>query len=109
MNKYLHGDRISFVENYHKCDGNVTETLRKWSSQFKNRSKPSHSTVENLIEKFEKTGSVHDDFEDQKNNPKPSRSPEILEEVKKIMEVEPTISTRRLLRYILLSQHLTTA
>lgn len=95
-NEYSREDRIFLVKNYYRCQGNVTETLRKWSTQFKNRPKPSYSTLKNLIEKFERTGMVVDDIANRKNKPKTSRTPEILKEVKAIMEEEPTISTRKL-------------
>lgn len=60
--------------------------------------------MEKLVEKFERTGSLHDDFEAFKDRDTPSRTPEVLEEVREILKEDPSISTRRLSQRINVSQ-----
>ena len=96
MNKYSIEERIFLVKSFYKSDENVTLTLRKWSSHYKNRSKPSPNTVEKLVEKFNKTGSVADDVEWRKNKTRSARTPELVESARQIAQEELSISTRRL-------------
>lgn len=96
MNKYSTQDRVFLVESYYKSGENITLALRKWSTEFKNRPKPSPATLEKLIEKFKRTGEVTDDVQSRKDKPRTSRTPEIIESAREIAEQEPTISTRRL-------------
>lgn len=96
MNKYSQEERIFLVKAYYKYGESQAEALRKWSTAFKNKEKPSTTTVTKLIDKFERTGSVLDDVEARKSKPKTSRTPELLERVKQVVQEEPSISTRRL-------------
>lgn len=96
MSHYSKEDRIFLIQNYYANDKNVTLTLRKWSSQFKNRSKPDAKMIDTLVKKFERTGSVLDDIESRKNKEKTARTPEIIDEVKRRHSESPNLSVRQL-------------
>lgn len=104
MNKYSQQEKALLVKFYYKSDENITEALRKWSTQFKNKPKPAQSTMRALIEKFERTGDTSDDIEARKHKPRTSRTPELVEEAREILREEPTISTRKLSQRIGVSQ-----
>jgi len=69
MGHYSIEDRVFLVESYYSSGENITSCLRKWSSTFKNRSKPDRHTVKNLIERFERTGNVGDEIGARKIKP----------------------------------------
>lgn len=104
MSHYSIEDRVFIVESYIKCDQNYTLTMRKWSSEHKNRAKPSHSTVETLYGKWKRTGSVGDDVEARSSKTRTARTPELVESAKQIVEEQPTISSRRLSQRLKISQ-----
>lgn len=104
MNHYSIEDRVFLVESYYKNDENYTLTLRKWSSQHKNRPKPGRLAIEKLIEKFKRTGSVEDDTEARSSKTKTARTPDLVESAKQMVEEEPTISSRRLSQRLNVSQ-----
>lgn len=100
MSRYSTQDRVFLVECYIKCNDNATLALRMWSSAHKNRPKPSPSTLESLVIKFRETGSVADNHETRANRELPVRTPELIEETRKIVSKEPTLSIRNLARKI---------
>lgn len=104
MDHYSLEDRLFLIKQYYKNDENITQTLRKWSTQFKNRPKPHFNTIKDLIEKFESTKSLHDDTENRRNRSSTSRTPEIIQKAREIHQDEPTISTRRLSQILGVSQ-----
>lgn len=101
MNHYSIEDRVFIVESLYKSDENYTLTLRKWSSEHKNRPEPSFPTVRKLIEKFKRTGSLEYDVEARSSK---SRTPDLIESARQIIEEEPTISSRRLSQRLNVSQ-----
>ncbi|GBN55926.1 hypothetical protein AVEN_80699-1 [Araneus ventricosus] len=84
------------VKTFYLCDQRLAETLRKWSSAFKNRPKPSSSMLTALIAKFERTGSVADDKVIIKTKQKTARRSEKITAAKIIVEGEPSTSTQHL-------------
>lgn len=68
------------------CGENSTKVLRNWSSVFKNRCKPYRATVQALIKKIERTGSLADDEENGKDAREPSKFPAIF--CSKILELQ---------------------
>ena len=96
MNRYSVEQRIFLVITWYECGKNPTLLLRKWSSTFKNSEKPSRSTVMNLIQKFEATGSVADDKEGMASKKVTVRTPEKVAAVSAILENQPSTSIRQL-------------
>jgi len=66
------------VKAFYQSRSSVSLTLRKWSSAFENRSKPSQNMLRSLIDKFERTGSVQDDNPERIRS---ARTPELVEQV----------------------------
>ena len=60
---------------------------------FKVSSAPSRSTITSILEKFEKTGSVHDQGQPLVKA-RPVRSDEKIEEIRELVEITPTKSIR---------------
>jgi len=100
MNHYSTEDRIFLVKSYYTSGENITLALRKWSSKHKNRQKPSPKTLEALIAKFERLGTVADDLTGRKERANSVRTPELIEEVREIAATEPSISKRKLAQRI---------
>lgn len=92
MPSYSTPERQFLVKTYYENGKNLTLVLRKWSSAFKNKPKPSRSCVIDLIAKFERTGSVIDIGRDYSNT---ARIPETIKFLEKIMDDDPQVSVRR--------------
>lgn len=92
------------VEDYFKKGDNATSAARSWSSKHKNKPKPNRGTFENLVSKFRRTGSVHDDKELMKTKPRTARTPEIIEQAREEIVTTPGISERELGRNLGISQ-----
>jgi len=60
--------------------------------------------VKNSVEKFSGTGSVFDDVESRQSKARSARSPEVIEEARRIVEGEPSIPSRRLSSRLNVSQ-----
>lgn len=65
MNNLNIDERIKIVKYYYTCRENIEAALDRWSAEFKNRPKPSHETVREVIERFNKTGGVLDDLPEE--------------------------------------------
>ena len=96
MERYSLEDRILLVKLFYKSDENVTLALRKWSTTFKNRPKPSPTMVKKLIARFEKNGSIADDHEAKKTKQRTARTPEIIEHTRELTIQNPRISLHQL-------------
>lgn len=96
MSRYSVEDRVQMIKFYYANGENATLALRKWTSVNKNRPKPDVHAVTNLVEKFERTGSVANDYRARKEAGRRSVTPEDIEGIRAIIEENPTISTRRL-------------
>jgi hypothetical protein len=94
--RYSLSDRIFIVKNWYSSGESPAVMMRKWSSAFKNRDKPSANTVKALIAKFEKIGTVADDTDSMKTKAKSARTPENVSTSREILDSEPSTSTRRL-------------
>lgn len=104
MSKYSIEDKVFLIEAYFKSDENITTTLRKWSSKHKNRPKPTFQTITDLVDKFKRTGSVNYDTEARSSMERTVRTPEIVENARKLVQEEPSISSRRLSQRLRVSQ-----
>jgi len=78
--------------------------LKKWRSQRNGQPVPSRSTVQAIVNRFNKTGSVNEDRESMKTNEKRVRTPEMVTAVKPVLEEEPGISIRNLSRRLNISR-----
>ncbi|GBO26704.1 hypothetical protein AVEN_172432-1 [Araneus ventricosus] len=59
MSQYNVSERISIVKAYYSSNSRRIATQRKFATEYKLRATgPSVITIKNLIEKFERTGSV---------------------------------------------------
>lgn len=85
------------MQTYYARNRSVAETLRGWSSKFKNRPKPKADTISILIEKFERTFSLKDDTEGR-GAPRRSRTPDNIAEVSRRISDDPTQSVRGIAR-----------
>lgn len=95
MATYTTEERIFLVLEYYRCDKDADTTRRSFQRQFGVKKGPDRHTIRSLFEKFEKTGSVHDDRAGKAGRPKTSTTPENVEKVKSIIEKSPTKSIRR--------------
>ncbi|GBO46804.1 hypothetical protein AVEN_136049-1 [Araneus ventricosus] len=60
MSKYNVFERISIAEAYYSSNNSPIAAQRKFATEYKLKTTgPSVITIENVIEKFERTGSVH--------------------------------------------------
>lgn len=98
MDKYSKEDRIFLYEAYIQSGKCVTSTLRKWSSAFKNKPKPSRSTVERLVERFKETGSVMDNKDALRTAKRHVRTPDMIETVRGRICADPKKSVNDLAR-----------
>ena len=76
------------------------ELLRKWSSSYKNRDKPSKQIVYDLIDNFEKTGNVDDDLAVKVGAKPTARTSDKIKATSEVMESEPSPSIRSLAQQI---------
>ncbi|GBM78598.1 hypothetical protein AVEN_123352-1 [Araneus ventricosus] len=59
MSKYSVSERVSIVKAYYSNNNSPTAAQRKYSTEYKLKTTgPSVITIKNVIEKFERTGSV---------------------------------------------------
>ncbi|GBM49240.1 hypothetical protein AVEN_59303-1 [Araneus ventricosus] len=59
MSKYSVSERISIVKVYYSCNNSPIAAHRKFETEYKLKTTgPSVITIKNVIEKFERTGSV---------------------------------------------------
>jgi len=84
MSRYSIEDRIFIVKNWYQTGESPANLLRRWSSTFKNRPKPSKSTVLDLVAKFERIGTVADDREAMRTTPVTARTPENIQASREI-------------------------
>ncbi|GBM78175.1 hypothetical protein AVEN_161848-1 [Araneus ventricosus] len=60
MSKYSASERISIVKAYYSSNNSPIAAQRKFATEYKLKSTgPSVTTIKNVIEKFERTGSVY--------------------------------------------------
>ena len=98
MNKLSIGERTELVKYYYIRDQSPTLAVRSFMSSRKNALSPTIDTVRNLIQKFERTGSVSDEVEGRKNKEKNVRTPDLIEKAIEIHEANPQLSVRELAR-----------
>ncbi|GBN31865.1 hypothetical protein AVEN_132975-1 [Araneus ventricosus] len=59
MSKYSVSERISIIKAYHSSNNSTNADQRKFKTEYKLKTTgPSVITIKNVIEKFERTGSV---------------------------------------------------
>lgn len=58
MDMYDAQERVNFIEFFYSSDRSITETQRKYRQHFNVKESPSDKMIENLIARFERTGSV---------------------------------------------------
>ncbi|GBN41338.1 hypothetical protein AVEN_237018-1 [Araneus ventricosus] len=59
MSKYSVSERISIVKAYHSSNSSPIAAQRKFATEYKlKRTGPTVITIQNVIEKFERTGGV---------------------------------------------------
>lgn len=104
LSGYSIKERIFLVETYYRTRYNFTQIAEEWSREFPNKPSPDQSIIKGVVEKFSNTGRVFDVVKDKSDKPRSSRTPEIIEEARKIIEEEPTISSRCLSQRLNVSQ-----
>jgi len=103
MKQYTLEERKFLLESYHARGKNITLALRCWSSRFKNRPKPSRQTVMDLIEKFERTGSLANE-ERAPSVLRTSRTPDNVGKLRDVIINAPTTSVRKASQSIQISE-----
>ncbi|GBN59672.1 hypothetical protein AVEN_233750-1 [Araneus ventricosus] len=80
MLRYSVSERIFIVEMYYSNNNSPILTQRKFATEFKLKTTgPSVSTINRLIQKFERTGSVCDDMFGNVGRPLSVKTPETIE------------------------------
>lgn len=93
MAPFTTADRVHFVKTVIKCDGSLAAALRKIRAECGRSAAPSRQALQQLIKKFEETGSVGD----RARPPRPFsvRTAETIAAVQHSVAVSPTTSSRR--------------
>ena len=86
-------ERGQIVELYIKNNQSIVKTQREFCAKFKSRSAPAKNTIKKIYEKFTSTGYLGNSK--KPNKPKPKRSHENIERVRRSIEENPTTSSRR--------------
>ena len=93
MSSYSTSDKVFMVKNFYINESSLSRALSAWSSQFKNRAKPSNSTVLNWIKNFETHGNV----EAPRSGPAVTvRTEENIARADEIVKENPNISVAQL-------------
>ncbi|GBO09181.1 hypothetical protein AVEN_13824-1 [Araneus ventricosus] len=80
MLRYSVSERIFIVEMYYSNNNSPIVTQRKFATEFKLKTTgPSVSTINRLIQKFERTGSACDDIFGNVGRPLSVKTPEKIE------------------------------
>ncbi|GBM69071.1 hypothetical protein AVEN_275702-1 [Araneus ventricosus] len=96
MSRYSVSERIFIVRTYYSNNNNPIVTQRKFATEFKLKTTgPSVSTINRLIQKFERTGSVCDDMFGNVGRPLSVKTPEKIERTRQVFERSPRTSIRK--------------
>jgi len=91
------------ILDYYTRGKSIEGARKAWSSWIKT-SAPTRHTYENLVKKFETSGSVYDDKESMKTKERTVRTPEIIDSAKGILDEDSTRSNRSIARDLDISQ-----
>lgn len=89
MVRYSLEERIFILKSYYKNDENKDKVRKNWTTKFKNRDH--YQTIESLVEKFERTGSVEDE---PRERIRKVRTPELIEKIEQKTKDDPKLSMR---------------
>ncbi|GBM21266.1 hypothetical protein AVEN_149856-1 [Araneus ventricosus] len=96
MSRYSVPERIFIVRTYYSNNNSPIVTQRKFATEFKLKTTgPSASTINRLIQKFERTGSVCDDMFGNVGRPLSVKTPEKIERRSQVFERSPRTSIRK--------------
>ncbi|GBM75458.1 hypothetical protein AVEN_98277-1 [Araneus ventricosus] len=96
MSRYSVSERIFIVLTYYSNNNSPIVTQRKFATEFKLKTTgPSVSTINRLIEKFERTCSVCDYMFGNVGRPLSVRTPEKIERTRQVFERSPRTSIRK--------------
>jgi len=104
MKKYSEEQRVELVKEYYKRGESSTSSIRAFSSKRTNQPKVGHHTVTNLVNKFERTGSVLDDKEGMKTAKRTVRTLKIIDRVRDFHRGDSSLSTWSIARNLDISQ-----
>lgn len=96
MSKYSVEQRIFVLKEYLKTEYSYTRMRRDFQTKFNVKEGPSRHMVTNLIEKFERTGSVADDLVGNVGRPSTARTEENIASVKAAIDQSPRKSIRKI-------------
>ncbi|GBM88619.1 hypothetical protein AVEN_207115-1 [Araneus ventricosus] len=89
MSRYSVSERIFIVRTYYSNNNSPIVTQRKFATEFKLKTTgPSVSTINRLIQKFERTGSVCDDMFGNVGRPLSAKTPEKIERTRLIVPMK---------------------
>ena len=92
MNRLSLEESVQLIKFYYEREENVTLALQSSMQQNKNAPKPHHTTVDNLIEKFERTVRATDDIESMKRSENIVIPPKLVVRALELQELQPDIS-----------------
>ncbi|GBL70488.1 hypothetical protein AVEN_217785-1 [Araneus ventricosus] len=96
MSRYSVSERIFIVRTHYSNNNSPIVTQRKFATEFKLKTTgPSVSTINRLIEKFERTGSVCDDMFGNVGRPLSVKTTEKIERTRQAFERSPRTSIRK--------------
>ncbi|GBL80237.1 hypothetical protein AVEN_29206-1 [Araneus ventricosus] len=96
MSRYSVSERIFIVRTYYSNNKSPIVTQRKFATEFKLKTTgPSVPTINRLIQKFERTGSVCDDMFGNLGLPLSVKAPEKIERTRQVFERSPRTSIRK--------------
>ena len=96
MSRYSVPERIALVKFYYANNNSPIAAQRKFATEFKLKTTgPSVLTINNLIRKFERTGSVGDDSVGNVGRQKSVKTPENIQKTRAVFQTSPRKSIRR--------------
>ena len=102
--QYSIEQRVFLVEAYIRNKESPTATLRDYATHFKTKEVPSRPTLYNLIEKWRRTGSVHDDYAGHAGRMVTVRTEENISRVRELFQDQPNTSQRHASRQLGISR-----
>ncbi|GBN73493.1 hypothetical protein AVEN_245442-1 [Araneus ventricosus] len=105
MSRYRVSERIFIVRTYYSNNNSPIVTQRKFATEFKlTTTGPSVSTINRLIQKFERRGSVSDDMFGNVARPLSVKTPEEIERTRKVFERNPRTSIRKAAQQVIIKR-----
>ncbi|GBL97367.1 hypothetical protein AVEN_170482-1 [Araneus ventricosus] len=101
MSRYCVSEHIFIVQTYYSNNNSPVVTQRKFATEFKLKTTgPSLSTVNRLIQKFKRTGSICDDMFGNVGRPLSVKTPEKIKRTHQVFERSPRTSIGKAAQHV---------